>query len=470
MELTNASAWAVEVFGGARLGDTRRTARLVEIAAALAQQTGASIPGACGANSAAVEGAYRFTRNEAVDPNAIAEQGFSATMRFVEELKPPLLLAPEDTTTLSYAHDVEDLGDVGGPSSAANRGGRGILVHSTILVDPKTGRTLGLAAQNRWIRDDDEYGKRSRRKQTPYEEKESFKWQKSAEDLRQLMGEYMPHVISVSDREADIYPYLANKLAHAERFIVRAAWNRRVSCEGEADHLVEVLRAAPVRGTAKVDLPQRGGRPARSATLRLTAATVELTRPKSLRASYPASLKINAVLAEELEPPSTEEPLCWMLLTTEPVAELDDIKKVLKFYQLRWRIEVFHKVWKTGAGVERQRMQTAANLERIAVVLAYVAVRLLQLRELFDSAADVRCDQILDEEMWKLLWVSVEKTKPPKKVPTGAWAYRALARFAGWTDTKRTGKVGWDTLWKGWSRLQDRYEGLQVYKQLSSYN
>jgi hypothetical protein len=466
MELTNASAWAVEVFGGARLGDARRTARLVEVAAALAQHTGASIPCACRANAAAIEGAYRFTRNEAVDPKAIAEQGFSATMRFVGELEPTLLLAPEDTTTLSYLHDVEELGDVGGPSASDTRG---ILVHSTILVDPATGRTLGLAAQNRWIREQVEYGKRHKRRATPYEAKESFKWQQNAEDLRQRLGERMEQVISVCDREADIFPYMVNKCAHDERFIVRAAWNRRVKHEDEGDHLLEVLRAAPVRGTAGVDLPQRGGRHARKAMLQLTSATVELTRPKPLRATYPGSLKVNAVLAEELESPSTEEPLSWMLLTTEPVDGLDDIKTVLEFYRARWRIEVFHKVWKTGAGVERQRMQSAANLERIAVVLASVAIRLLQLRELFDSAADVRCDQILDQEMWKLLWVSVEPGKPPRKVPPGAWAYRALARLGGWTDTKATGKVGWETLWKGWSRLQERYEGLLAYKRLSTF-
>ena len=114
-------------------------------------------------------------------------------------------------------------------------------------------------------------------------------------------------------------------------------------------------------------------------------------------------------------------------------------------------------------------MQTADNLERIAVVLAFVAIRLLQLRELFEEGAEVSCDEILDKETWQLLWVSVETTKPPRTPPAAAWAYRALARLAGWTDTKATGKAGWDTLWKGWSRLQERYEGLQAYKRLKSF-
>lgn len=467
MELMNPLAWASGCFGGAQLGDLRRTKRLVEIAAAFAQHTGASIPTACGANGAAVEGAYRFVRNDDVAPTGIAAAGFAGTMRLVHEICPKVLLAPEDSTVLSYEHDVDDLGDVGGPGSST----RGIWAHSAILVDPETARTLGLIAQHRWVRDPKEYGKKHQRKELPYEEKESFKWQRTSEEMRKRLGaEMMSRVISVCDREGDVFAYLGNKLEHRERFIVRAEWNRNVTEQEDADHLRDVLKAAPICGTAQVELPQRGGRAARTAKLRLTRAKVELRRPKPLGAKHPDTLEVNAVLAEELNPPDEEEPLNWMLLTTEPIGTLGEVENVLKFYRMRWRIEVFHKAWKTGAGVERQRLQAAENLERIAVVMAFVAIRLMQLRELFEAGAEENCGQILDKETWTLLWVSVEQTKPPRNPPSAQWAYRALARFAGWTDTKRTGKVGWDTLWKGWSRLQERYEGLQAYKRLQRFN
>jgi hypothetical protein len=467
VELTNPTSWAEAAFGGAQLGDVRRTRRLLKVAASLARHAGSSIPAACEANAAAVEGAYRFARNEAVEPAGIAEAGFTATAELVTKGKHTVLLAPEDSTVLSYEHDVDDLGDVGGPESSTTQG---IWVHSAILVDPETERTLGLVAQHRWVRKAEEYGKRHERKELPYEEKESFKWQRTAEEMRRRLGlEVMARVVAVCDREGDVYPYFAHKLEHSERFIVRAEWNRNVTEQENADHLRDVLKAAPALGTAEVELPQRGGRAERTAKLRLTSAKVELRRPKSLKVKCPSRLEVNAVLAEELKPPKGEEPLSWMLLTTEPVESLADVENLLKWYRMRWRIEVFHKAWKTGAGVERQRLQTAENLERIAVVLAFVAIRLIQLRELFEEGAEVRCDQLLDKETWTLLWVCVEQTKPPRTAPNAEWAYRALARFAGWTDTKRTGKVGWDTLWKGWSRLQERYEGLQAYKRLQSF-
>jgi Transposase DNA-binding/Transposase DDE domain len=468
VELTSPTNWAKASFGDARLGDTRRTRRLVELAAALARRAGSSIPAACEGNPAAVEGAYRFARNDAIEPGGIAEAGFEATAALVKKGKHTVLLAPEDSTVLSYEHDVDDLGDVGGPPSTATQG---IWAHSAILVDPLAERTLGLVAQHRWVRKPEEYGKRHQRKELPYEEKESFKWQRTAEGMRRRLGtEVMARVVGVCDREGDVYPYLANKLEHSERFIVRAEWNRNVTEQENVDHLRDVLKAVPVLGNAEVELPQRGGRAERKAKLRLTSATVELRRPKSLEVKYPSTLEVNAVLAEELKPPKGEAALSWMLLTTEPVESLADVENVLEWYRMRWRIEVFHKAWKTGAGVERQRLQTAENLERIAVVLAFVAIRLIQLRELFEEGAEVGCDQLLDKETWTLLWVCVEKKKPPRTAPPAEWAYRALARFAGWTDTKRTGKVGWDTLWKGWSRLQERYEGLQAYKRMQSFN
>ncbi len=356
---------------------------------------------------------------------------------------------------------------MGGPSSSKTQG---IWAHSAILVDPETERTLGLVAQHRWVRDPKEYGKKHQRRALPYEEKESFKWQRTAEEMRQRLGpELMARVIAVCDREGDVFAYLANKQTHRERFIVRAEWNRNVTEQEEGDHLIEVLKAAPVCGTAKVELPQRGGRPARTATLRLTSAAVELRRPNPLGAEHPKNVQANAVLAEEVNPPNEGERLSWMLLTTEPIGTLSEVESVLKFYRMRWRIEVFHKAWKTGAGVERQRMQSAENLERIAVVLAFVAIRLIQLRELFEAAEDVACDEILDRDMWRVLWVSVEKKKPPRTAPTSAWAYRALARLAGWGDTKRTGKVGWDTLWRGWARLQESCDTLQVLRRLQTY-
>ena len=192
---------------------------------------------------------------------------------------------------------------------------------------------------------------------------------------------------------------------------------------------------------------------------------LELQAPKG--GAPRAPLTVNAILAEERDAPPDVEPLRWVLLTTEPVANAKAARQVVRYYELRWRIEDYHKAWKSGVGVERQRFQSAANLQRRVVITAFLAVRVLQLREVLDTSADdaqASCETILREDEWKVLWVSTRHSAPPSTAPSKRWACLAVAKRGGFTDTKRTGRPGWDTMWHGWFRLQERLEGYQISK------
>jgi len=113
-------------------------------------------------------------------------------------------------------------------------------------------------------------------------------------------------------------------------------------------------------------------------------------------------------------------------------------------------------------GVERQRFQSVGNLERMLAITAFLAVRLLQLRELLD-AKETTCGKVLAEDEWKVLWLSTEPDKPlPETAPPIRRAYDAIAKLGGFSDTKRTGHVGWDALWHGWFRLQERLQGYRL--------
>ena len=185
-------------------------------------------------------------------------------------------------------------------------------------------------------------------------------------------------------------------------------------------------------------------------------------------------ITLNVVIAREKNPSSTAEVLEWVLLTTEPITNFEEVRQITRYYELRWRIEDFHKAWKSGVGAERQRMQSPDNLEKMVVILSFLAVRLLQLKEYFEpmssvpeeSAVCVSCDEVLTDIEWKVLWKTVEKKDLPTNLPTSAWAYRALAKLGGWNDSKRTGKASWATLWDGWYRLTERVEGFLLAQTL----
>lgn len=464
MDPTDETQWSQQIFGGCELGDTRRTQRLVDVGARMARQMGSSLSKSCQGDDAALLGSYRLMRNESVQPEAISAGGFASVAQQAQ--KCAVLLAVEDTTCISYEHAVAaELGITSGKKDAKRKG---FLTHSVLLLDAQSERTVGLIEQQHWCREAASYGKKHARKQRAYEDKESHKWERASRHTAERLGSVMARTISVCDRESDVYEYLRYKRQHDQRFVLRAKVDRRVL---HSDFkLFETLeRAAPALSCYSVQIPQRGGRKAREAKLLLRSATLELLPPAGSPAEY-QPLTVSAVLAEELNAPANAEPLCWVLLTTEDVSGAEEARQIVRYYELRWRIEEYHKAWKSGVGVERQRFQRMENLQRMLVITAFLAVRLLQLREILAAPAgdpEATCEIVLSADEWKVLWVSTKPKEPlPQTAPSAHWAFYAIARLGGFTDTKHTGRPGWDTMWHGWFRLQERLEGYQLSKRM----
>ncbi len=120
MVLSDCYSWDNEQSGHARLGDPRRTRRLVSVASSLAQHAGLAIVKSS-QSTAQVEGAYRLMRNPSVSPQAIAEAGFTATARACEAH--PLLLALEKTPPPLTSATVRHLMTWGIPPLTRRRAG-----------------------------------------------------------------------------------------------------------------------------------------------------------------------------------------------------------------------------------------------------------------------------------------------------------------------------------------------------------
>jgi len=330
MFISNTQDWAEQTFGCCNLGDARRTRRLVDVAARWASCAGSSLARSCQGDTAAQLGGYRLMRNTNVEPEAIAGAGFEAMVRQIRE--DATLLALEDTTTLSYRHGVADeLGMIGNDVRASSRG---FLVHSVLLIDASTERTLGLAEQQRWRRDDRAHGQKHQRKNRAYLDKESYKWQRASERLSQRLGTHMTRTISVCDRESDVYEYLDYKNQNGQRFVIRASVDRALSCS--AGRLFEVLdEQAELLGYKSVDIPQRGGRKARQSRLELSVMRVEFRPPTRAQGTSGDALEVNAVLAREVDPPDGVQPLCWRLLTSEAIDDVATLETIVRYYELR---------------------------------------------------------------------------------------------------------------------------------------
>lgn len=465
MSNLNTTEWAQLIFGNADLGDPRRTKRLTKLATSMAQNAGESVVKASG-DPASIEAAYRFIRNDNIDPEVIAEEGFNQACSAARQCSD--VLAIQDTTGLSFKHSslCADLGNI----SSANTGskspkGRSLLVHSTLLLDAKSGQTIGLANQQSWFREEKVPGSKRERQSRLFEDKESYRWKECFDSIKQKI-EQTSNIIDVCDREADIYEYLDYHHINGHRFVVRAKENRKL-----LDPLIninELLKAPEAKCCYTVDVKQKGGRQARKAHMTLSYQSVTLKKPEKARAS--ASLPVNLIICQEYNE-EEKEPLCWLLYTSEPLHTVEDALKVVRYYELRWRIEEFHKVWKTdGTDVEGLRLQSLNNFKRISVIQAFIAIRLMQLQELSqhkDSSKTISCRVHVQDKTWKILWLKIEKNKKiPKKAPSLHWFYYAIAKLGGWYDSKRNGRVGVKSIWRGWLKLAEMMESIAMLESL----
>ena len=324
-----------------------------------------------------------------------------------------------------------------------------------MLYAPEAVQLVGLIAQQRWTRDITTMGKNRRATQTPYQAKESYKWEQTSRQMAERLGPLMQRVISVCDREADLIEYLAYKHQQGQRFIVRSAKSRRIE---EADSKLYAFGCElAVAGERSVNVPQKGGRKARQVQCDIRYAPDTIKVPANKQGESISLFYVSCI--EQGSP----DGLSWHLLTSEPVTNAEQAQQIVMHYEKRWLIEDFHKAWKSsGTRVEALRLQTRANLEKAVVILSFVAVRIQQLR--FTGLQDERGSQVSCESLftpleWKILWRKVEKKKLPVKAPSMRWFYLSLGKLGGWKDTKRTGRVGWEALWEGWFVLQSILEG-----------
>ena len=456
----NTKKWAEFIFGQADLGDTRRTKRLTLLANDMASNTGCSIVKSCD-SPAKIEAAYRFIRNESISPQSIAESGFKRTCELMKQRS--LVLAIQDTTGLTYKHSVcEDLGDV----SCANTQKkvsktRTLYAHSTLILDADTEQVVGLADQQYWYRQTKVQGTGNEQQRRPAKEKESYRWQKATKNIQERTND-LSNVIEVCDREADTYEYMDFQVSQSKRFLVRAKENRKLS--HPKCNVIQLRSTVCEQCKYIVNVQQKGGRKSRQAKLSLSYQSITLARPRFALGS--PELKLNIIICQEKDS-EQESPLCWTLYTTEPINSVEDAKTLVRYYELRWRIEEFHKVWKSdGTEVEELRLQHCENIKRIAIIKAFIAVRLMQLQEMVKnkaSAEQICCTTYVTDLTWKLLWRKVEKGKELPKIPPSLhWFYYATARLSGWYDSKRNGRVGVKAIWQGWLKLAEMVESAEL--------
>ncbi len=451
---TENESWAVEEFGQAVLGDLRRRQRLIRLAEQRMLQPNASIPQCC-PTAADKKAAYRFYENDDISFQEILTSHTQATAGRLGKEK--LILAVQDTTELAFTHHPAMVGQ----GKLNNQHNRGLLLHSTLAVTPAR-VPLGLIKVQVWARPDDGVAKRHRRRSLPIREKESYKWLRSLQATAKL-AEELPQtkIVSVGDREADIYDLFVLAQELKQEVLVRAAWDRRVG--HPQGHLWPCLESQPVAGSISVTVPRKGGKDRRTALVGVRWAGVTILPPKH-RGEGLKPITIWACLAWEEAAPEGEEGICWLLLTTAEVKSFEQACEKVQWYSCRWLVEVYHKVLKSGCRVEERQFDEADNLKRYLAVDMVVAWRVLFLSMIGREQPNLPCDVILELHEWQALYCFIHKSNaPPPQPPTLAEVTRWIAQLGGFMGRKRDGHPGVIVIWRGLQRLSDIAAAWQVF-------
>ena len=441
--------WAEEEFGGCALPDARLQARLLLLARDFYARPGANVAQAC-TSRAKTKAAYRFLDHDKTTMDTLLQPHFVATQERVRAES--VVLAVQDTTSANYTAHAATQGM--GPIGSTANGPQGLHLHCTLAFSPQ-GTPLGFLDVQCWRREPAEFGKKAKRHRVPIEEKESFKWLKSLRAVAAVQA-CCPNttLVSVGDREADIYELFEEAVAHPKgpKLLVRAEHNRQL--QDEQTRLWETMQARAPEGTQVLQVPRQGSRAARQAHLSIRYASVSLTAPIGHKGG--SAIAVWAVLAQERDAPEGVKPLEWMLLTTVQVTSLEQASEKLMWYARRWGIEVLHRTLKSGCRIEQRQLGHADRIEACLAIDLVVAWRIYYLNKLGREVPQSPCTVYFEEFEWKALMVFTTKNRvPPAEPPTLREAIRRVASLGGFLGRKSDGEPGTQTLWLGLQRLDD---------------
>jgi hypothetical protein len=456
-----------EMLSTAEFGDQRLTERFVTIVDRLSCKPNMSIPAAMNGRAEMVA-AYRFFDNPKVTPEAIMAPHAAATLERIRQTNVALLV--QDTTEVDVTRPAQQVAGAGPMDSEARCGA---FYHPLFAFDA-SGIPLGTVWSTYWARDSiitdmTPEEKHKRTKQIPIEEKESYCWVRGIRAARDAAVACPgTQCVCISDSEGDIYEHFAEMQNRDEKadfhLLVRACQDRAlVDCDDQ--HLLGAARATPCLYRYTVDISRRDAvtkvetrrrqmdRTARTAEVEVRATTVTLRPPYRPDRILPA-LTFNVVLVEEANPPPGEHAIQWILVTTLPIIDPEQVRLIVHYYSLRWQLEIYFKTLKSGCRIEARYFERMGRLMNCMAVYTIVAWKVFYLCRLSRECPDLSCEVIFEPEEWQPAYMTVRRRLPPKTPPTINEMTRLVASLGGYVIRKHS-EPGTQTLWLGLQRLHD---------------
>jgi hypothetical protein len=435
------ASWIDAELAGCALGDKRLCDRLRRLLHQFEGAMGAPLPLAC-QDWANTKAAYRFLSSERFGEDAILAGHFQATAsRFAATAG--LVLVVQDTTEFSFRWaKPETIGAIGRVPVGRDRNGNprtytqcGLLMHTSFVVTPE-GLPLGLAAVQFWTRKEFKGTNALKRHvnptRVPIEEKESIRWLSSLAQSSTLLGA-PGRCVYLGDRENDIYEFFCAAREAGTHFLVRTCVDR-LAGDGRRT-VARVMARVPVVGQHRIEVTAENGNVS-EAVLRLRYKRVHILPPIGKQKRYPA-LDLTVISPEE-----AVEKLQW--------------------YAQRWKVELFHRILKSGCRVEAARLRTAERLTKLIAVFCILSWRIFWTTMINRVAPDTPPRSALTEAEITVIDRAVRDRPTIPGEKTLAHYLTKVACLGGYLARARDPPPGNTVMWRGWSRLMDIMLGADL--------
>jgi hypothetical protein len=431
--------------------DERLGKRCQAVLQQLSEGTAESIPLAC-QDWANTKAAYRFFANERVSEADILAGHLRSTGERAATVGGTLLVL-HDTTEFSYARENVGLLHRSRHPGRSPHPLCGISMHSSLVVTP-AGLPLGLSAVKFWTRKvfkgANELKRHVNPTRIPIGEKESVRWVDNLVGTTALLGE-PERCVHIGDREADIYEMFCAANDVGARFVIRSAYPRLV--EDGATKTDAEMKGVRLKGLHRITVRDQDGAPSET-VLELRYRRMLVLAPVAKQKDY-GPLELTVIYAEERGTPNGRERISWKSLTDLPVRSCEEAIEKLQWYALRWKIELFHKILKSGCRVEESRLRTATRLVNLIATCCVVAWRIFWWtminRSQPDAAPTVALTQLEPQLLDRL---APDRTASDQSHTLSHYIIK-IARLGGYLARARDPAPGNLVIWRGLARLTD---------------
>ncbi len=272
-----------------------------------------------------------------------------------------------------------------------------------------------------------------------------------------MLGEAQ-RCVHVGDRESDIDELFCLAQEQQTNFLVRACVDRLAK---DGTRTIErEMNEVRVKGLHRISIRDSKGKESQ-VVLELRYRRIKVLPPLDKQRRYPA-LHLTVIHAIERGVPAGKKRIEWKLMTNLPVTSRKQAIEKLEWYALRWKIEVFHKILKSGCKAEESKLRTAERLANLISVFCIVSWRIFWITMVHRAVPQLSAEIALTpSEMQRLDQLVKDTPKSLNAGPLMRYTIK-LAQLGGYMARANDPPPGNTVIWRGVRRLIDIQIGFEL--------